>query len=114
MYRNEQIKLLVEKYLPKQQKYYLIRKGEEYALFGRSIRPHEHGLLVFANLERAEQFCMTIANSAEFHLSNVSAPVGVSADELLAEVQKRGAICLVEGLRIMVAAITQDGKTKAM
>jgi hypothetical protein len=108
MYRHEQIKLLIENFLPKQEQYYLIRKGKEYALFGKSIQPNEHGLLVFPNLERAEQFCMTIANRAGVLHSKVSVPERVSAERLHVEVRKVGGVCVVEGLQVFVAALRHD------
>ena len=97
--------------LPIQEQYFLIRRGNKYATFGGSTRPGHYGLLVFANLERAEQFCMTVANRPGFKRSNKSVPVRVSADALHSEALRIGAVCVVEGLQITVARIAEDERS---
>lgn len=81
-----------------QDHYYLLTDGTKYARHGSE---EANGLLVFANLDRAEQFCLTIV--ARTNLPFV--PVKVSGPDFLEHALAAGAICVVDGLTARVGRI---------
>jgi len=80
-----------------QNHYYLLTDGTRFARHGT---PQTNGLLVFANLERAEQFCVTVGKSLPMFM-----PVKVSVEEFMEIVKGIGAICVAEGLTVRVGTI---------
>ena len=87
--------------LPIQQHYYLLNDGERYARHGIE---GTNGLLVFFNLERAEQFCLTVGKGLpEFR------PVKVTALDFLELVEEIGAFCVANGLEVMVCSLDTHG-----
>lgn len=57
-----------------------------------------------ANLERAEQFCMTVGrNLPAFQ------PVRVSAEEFIGAYEEAGGFCVAQGLKVIVASPLSDG-----
>lgn len=73
--------------LPLQDHYYFLWDGKRFANHGASLK--NCGVLVFANLERAEQFMLTVGRGMpEFK------PQQVSLAEFFTEWEKAGAICL--------------------
>ncbi len=81
--------------LPAQDHYYLLSDGERYARHGNL---DASGIVVFANLERAEQLCLTVArNLPAFQ------PVRVTAEEFVGAYEEAGAFCVAEGSRVIVA-----------
>ena len=76
---------------------YLLTNG---TMFARHGTPDVNGVLVFANLERAEQFCMSIGKYLPMFV-----PVKVSAEEFLEIAEDIGAVCVSEGLTVRVGTI---------
>ena len=83
--------------LPAQDKYYLLSDGERYAHHGSE---ECHGLLVFTNLEKAEQFCMTVGK----YMPSFQ-PIQVPSETLIEEIENAGAICVVNGMDVQVGTI---------
>jgi hypothetical protein len=93
------------KVLPRQAHYYMLSDGSRYARHGKA---EANGLLVFAILERAEQFMMTIgAALPEFK------PVKHTAEEVLAVVVANGGrLCVTDNrLAATVATIVNAPQT---
>jgi len=84
--------------LPVQDHYYLLSDGTRFAKHGTETC---NGIVVFTNLERAEQFQMTVGKGLNFE------PCKVTAGRFLAEAEKVGAFCLAEGLRVTVCQIAK-------
>ena len=82
--------------LPIQDYYYLLANGEQFAKHGTT---KAHGVVVFTNLERAEQFRMTVGKNMEFE------PCRVTAEEFLSEAERVGAFCVVQGEFVAVCPI---------
>jgi len=84
--------------LPVQEHYYLLFDGTRYAQHGT---PVNHGLLVFTNLEQAEQFGMTVGQFLpQFR------PVRVEGKELLREIAKVGAICRADAAGFTIGTLS--------
>jgi len=86
--------------LPVQDNYYLLYDGTQYARHGSDV--NKTGLLVFANLERAEQFCITVGKGLSKFV-----PTKVSADEFLRLCEEHGAFCVAEGMSVKVCSIVK-------
>jgi hypothetical protein len=92
--------LRIGEFLPAQDHYYLLSDGERYARHGNL---DANGIVVFPNLERAEQFCLTVArNLPGFR------PLRVSAEEFIRAYEEAGAFCLAQGTRVIVARLADD------
>lgn len=87
----------ISEILPMQGHYYLLCNGERYARHGKK---ELNGLLVFANLEKAEQFCMTVGKALPSFQ-----PVRVSIEQFFREIQRVGAICIANGTKVQVASL---------
>lgn len=81
--------------LPAQEQYYLLHDGKNYAKHGT---PEANGLLVFETLEGADLFCQTVGKALP-----AFQPVRVGAEELLRLFEEDGAVCMADGLRVLVA-----------
>jgi hypothetical protein len=86
--------------LPVQPHYYLLSNGLRYARHGTESA---NGLLVFTNLERAEQFVMTVGvGLPEFQ------PVKVAAENFLAILMGYGGrLCMTDRLGVLIATIRE-------
>lgn len=87
--------------LPIQSHYYLLRlkkpsRHGKYALHGKGDATI--GLLVFPLLEKAEQFCLTVARG-------LGKPERVSAEKFMKLAEAAKAICLADGPKVMVAVM---------
>jgi hypothetical protein len=78
--------------IPIQDYYYLLTNG---AMFARHGTLDTNGVLVLANLKRAEQFCMRIGKYLPMFV-----PVKMSAEEFLEIAEAIGAGCVAEGLTV--------------
>ena len=86
--------------LPLQDHYYLLTDGTKYAHHGTQ---DANGLLVFANLERAEQFCMTVGKGLPTFV-----PVKVPLSLFMDIVEEIGAVCVTEGLSVRVGTMANN------
>ncbi|WP_166820091.1 hypothetical protein [Thalassoroseus pseudoceratinae] len=87
--------------LPSQNHYYLLSDGHRYAQHGQR---YNHGLLVFANLERAEQFCMTVGKRLP-----AFRPIRVPVVDVLLEIGRVGAVCRADAKGMVVGrVVTQE------
>lgn len=101
---NDQIHKTVADVLPVQDHYYLLHDGEKYARHGTE---EANGLLVFPNLERAEQFCMTVGRALP-----AFQPKRVTAEQFISLAEDLGAFCIADRLGVAVCLISekQGGK----
>lgn len=83
--------------LPAQEHYYLLHDGVKYARHGTG---EANGLLVFENRERADQFCLTVGKALP-----AFQPVMVGADDFMRLVEEVGAVCMADGLKVVVATL---------
>lgn len=86
--------------LPLQSHYYLLSDGRRFARHGSK---NYNGVLVFTNLERAEQFYMTIGNSMPKYQ-----PVKVAAADFIAEAVEAGAFSLASGIDVKVCILREE------
>lgn len=96
--RNQDVDLPARKLtdlLPAQDHYYLLSDGERYARHGNL---DASGIVVFANLERAEQFCLTVGRGLP-----AFQPVRVSAEQFVRAFEEAGAFCVAEGTMVIFA-----------
>lgn len=83
--------------LPAQEHYYLLHDGVKFARHGT---PEAIGLLVFEDRERADRFCLTVGKALP-----AFQPVRVGAEEFLRLVEEVGAVCMADGLKVVVATM---------
>lgn len=83
--------------LPVQEHYYLLHDGKKYAKHGT---PEADGLLVFENREGADQFCQTVGKALP-----AFKPVRVDVGDLMRLVAEVGAVCMADGLKVVVATL---------
>ncbi|KAA5538605.1 hypothetical protein FYK55_27345 [Roseiconus nitratireducens] len=84
--------------LPIQNDYYILSNGDTYARFGHG---GTNGLLVFDTMEKASDFCSTVACGVpEFQ------PVKVEAERLLMLIEEVGAVCVTDGLNVGVGVLS--------
>jgi hypothetical protein len=83
--------------LPVQDHYCLLHDGVKYARHGTG---EANGLLVFEDREGADQFCQTVGKALP-----AFQPVRVDAEEFLRLFEEVGAVCVADGLKIVVATL---------
>jgi len=83
--------------LPVQEHYYLLHDGKKFAMHGT---PEATGLLVFETREQTDHFYEAVGKAVP-----TFQPVRVSAEELLRLVEEVGAVCVVDGLKVVVATL---------
>lgn len=83
--------------LPAQEHYYVLHDGVKFARHGT---PEAIGLLVFEDRERADRFCQTVGTA----LPNFR-PLRVDAEEFTQLLEEIGAVCVVDGLKVVVAKL---------
>lgn len=88
-----------------QEHYYLLHDGKKYAKHGT---PEANGLLVFESRQRANQFCQTVGNALP-----AFQPVKVDAEEFMRLFEEAGAVCMADGLKVVVATLRQAGGNHA-
>ena len=86
--------------LPVQEHYYLLHDGKKYAKHGTD---EANGLLVFETRERAYQFRQTVGKAFP-----AFQPVMVGAEEFLRLLAEVGAVCVTDGLKVVVATLGQN------
>lgn len=99
--------------LPVQEHYYLLHDGGKFARHGT---PEATGLLVFDDRKRADRFCQTVGTALpDFR------PLRVDAEEFTQLVEEIGAVCVVDGLKVVVGTLrpwqskpgTQNGSERS-
>lgn len=83
--------------LPAQEHYYLLHDGVKFAKHGT---PEADGLLVFENREGANQFCQTVGMALP-----AFQPVMVDAEDFLRLVEEVGAVCMIQGRKVVVGTL---------
>jgi hypothetical protein len=84
-----------------QDHYYLLHDGTNYARHGTA---GSNGLLVFETREGADQFHQTVGKALP-----AFQPIRVEAEEFLRLCDEVGAVCMAEGLKVVVATLTPQG-----
>ena len=88
--------------LPVQEHYFMLHDGKKYAKHGT---PEANGLLVFETREAAAEFCQTVGKALP-----AFRPVKVHAVEFMRLVEEEGAVCMANGLKVVVATLNQSGQ----
>ena len=91
--------------LPVQEHYYLLNNGKQYARHGTD---DANGLLVFETRQGADQFCQTVGKALP-----AFQPVRVDAEEFMRLGEEVGAVCMAEGLKVVVATLGRKEKEPA-
>ena len=85
--------------LPVQEHYFLLFDGKRHAKHGT---PERDGLLVFDTREAADRFCQTVGKALPAFV-----PVRVDAEEVMRLVEEVGAVCVADGLNVVVGSLAQ-------
>ena len=85
--------------LPVQEHFFLLFDGRRYARHGT---PETDGLLVFDTREAADRFCQTVGKALP-----AFGPVRVDAEDVMRLVEEVGAVCVADGLNVVVGTLRQ-------